>query len=184
MDQDKDYLEFIRSIKKVKEKRNHKIKNSLGVYHAYKHYRKNRPKEKKYVLTESQYFSIIRKVNEYLGDLLVTGNDIVLPLRLGMLELRKSNSSITIDKNTNKIKTSLPIDWSRTLKLWYEDEECFTKKILVRIEEKEIFRVHYNRKKAKYNNKVFYEFSVNTNLKKRLKQNIKRGDIDAFNLSK
>ena len=176
------YKEFRNNIVKSKEPRQHRVRNSGGTYDAYKYYRKNRPKEKKYVLTESQYFSIIRKVNEHLGDLLVTGNDVLLPHRLGRLEIRKYNSNITIDEKSNKIKTNLPIDWDKTLRLWFEDKECFKDKVLVRVEEKEIYKVYYNKVIAEYNNKSFYEFNVNRDLKKRLKQNIKRGKIDAFSI--
>ena len=182
MNTNKDYLEFINNIKKVSQNRNHKVTNSYGIYHAYKYYRKNKPKEKDYILTESQYFSIIRKINEYLGDLLVTGNDILLPYQLGRLEIRKYNGDINIDEKSKKIKTNLPIDWNRTLKLWFEDKECFKNKVLVRVEKKELYKVYYNKIIAKYKNKSFYEFNINRDLKKRLKNNIKRGNIDAFNI--
>lgn len=64
------YEEFRGLVNKVKGSRHHKIKNSYGVYDGYKFYRKTKPKESKYILTESQYFSIIRKVNKLLADLL------------------------------------------------------------------------------------------------------------------
>lgn len=56
------------------------------------------------------------------------------------------------------------------------------KKTLVKVEEKEIFKVYYNKQLADYNNQVFYEFNVNRELKKRLKQRIKEGKIDAFKI--
>lgn len=174
----KELNDFINTIKGVNKSRIHKIRNSYGVYDGFKFYRKNKPKEHKYILTESQYFSIIRKVNELLGELLVNGEDITLPCRLGRLELRKYEAKITIDGN--KVKTNLPIDWDKTLKLWYEDEESYKNKTLIKVEEKEIFKVHYNRTIANFNNKSFYKFSINKDLKKRLKQNIKDGKIDAF----
>ena len=65
--------EFKKKIKKVNSSRVHKITGSLGVYDAYKNYRKHRPKEKKYVLTESQYFSIVRQINNLLADELSVG---------------------------------------------------------------------------------------------------------------
>ena len=54
--------EFKRRIKKVNGPRVYSIRNSLGVYDAYKQYRKTKPKDKKYILSESQYFSIIRRI--------------------------------------------------------------------------------------------------------------------------
>lgn len=84
--------------------------------------------------------------------------------------------------NNGKLHTNLPIDWDRTLKLWAEDEEAYKEKMLVKVEEKEIFKVFYNKGKANYNNKSFYEFEVNRDLKRRLKQRIKDGLIDAFKI--
>ena len=175
-----DYAEFRRKVLKLGEKRNHKVKNSYGVYDAFKYYRKIRPKDTKYVLTESQYFSIIRNVNNLLIENLLQNNDIKFPLRMGLLEVRKRQTNIKIVDG--KLVNNLPIDWDRTLKLWYEDEEAYKEKTLVKMEEKEIFKVYYNKQLADYNNQVFYEFNANRELKKRLKQRIKEGKLDAFKI--
>ena len=74
----------------------------------------------------------------------------------------------------------MPIDWDRTLKLWYEDEEAYKNKTLIKIEEKEIYKIFYNRNLADYTNKSFYQFNFNRELKKKLKYNIKEGEVDAF----
>ena len=169
---------FINEIKKTNQTRNHKIKNSYGVYDGFKFYRKNRPKDSKYVLTESQYFSIIRKINNYLADELSKGKDIQLPCNMGLIEVRKYKAYIGI-KN-NKLVSNLPIDWDSTLKLWYEDTESLRNKTLIKSNVKEIFRIHYNRTKANYNNKSFYSFSINRDIKKKIKDNIKNNNIDAF----
>ena len=68
-------------------------------------------------------YSIIRKVNEYLADSLLRGHDIVLPHKMGRIEVKKYEARITLEGN--KVKTNLPIDWDRTLKLWSEDEEAY-----------------------------------------------------------
>ena len=114
------YLNFRKEILKLTDNRVHKVTNSLGVYDAYKYYRKHRPKESKYVLKESQYFSIIRRVNEHLSELLIEGNDIILPLNMGQIELRKFTPVIKFEDG--KVKTNLPIDWPETLKLWRSEE--------------------------------------------------------------
>ena len=170
--------EFLNKVRKVKESRNHKVKNSYGIYDGYKFYRKNKPKDPKYVLTESQYFAITRKVNEFLAEALSKGEDVILPFRLGRIEVRKYESRITLDGK--KVKSNLPIDWDRTLKLWYEDEEAYKNKTLIKIEEKEIYKIFYNRSLADYTNKSFYQFNFNRELKKKLKYNIKEGEVDAF----
>lgn len=177
-EKNKRLADFLNSIKRVNEPRIHKVKNSYGVYDGFKYYRKNRPKEHKYVLTESQYFSIIRRINELLGEALINGEDVTLPYRLGRLEIRKYEARITTDGK--KVRTNLPIDWDRTLKLWYEDKESYKNKTLIKVEEKEIYKVYYNRNIAEFTNKAFYQFDVNRELKRRLKQNIKEGKLDAF----
>jgi hypothetical protein len=170
--------EFSRKVLKLNEPRLHKIRNSLGVYDAYKYIRKNKWFSIGQKLTEHQFYSIIRGVNNLLVDSLLQGNDIVLPCRMGMLELRKFLPKYTL--KDGKVKITLPIDWHRTLKLWSEDEEAYKERTLVKMEEKEIFQVYYNRAKADYGNKSFYEFKVNRDLKRRLAQRIKLGNMDAY----
>ena len=173
--------EFLNSIKKVDGPRKHDVTGSWGVYDAYKWYRKHKPTGKEYVLTESQYFSIIRRVNLALRDELFAGRDIKFPSKMGQLEVRKYSATITTDGK--KIKTNLPIDWDATLKLWYEDKKCYEDKTLVRINVPEIYKVVYNKNKANYNNKSFYQFTPNRELKLGLKHSIKENpNFDAYEL--
>ena len=172
------YEEFKSEVQHLSSPRKHKVTNSIGVYSAYKWIRKNRWLNIGRCLTEHEFYSIIRKVNDYLADSFLHGNDIKLPHRMGRIELRKYDVRVSFDGE--KVKTNLPIDWDKTLKLWYEDEEAYKEKTLVKVEEKEIFKVYYNKQLADYNNQVFYEFNVNRELKKRLKQRIKEGKLDAF----
>ena len=176
----KKWKEFRTSVCHLNEYRTHKVSGSLGVYDAYKFLRKRKWLNIGRPLTEHEFYSIIRKVNDYLADSFLHGNDIKLPHRMGRIELRKYDVRVSFDGE--KVKTNLPIDWDRTLKLWYEDEEAYENKTLVKVEEKEIFKVYYNRQLADYNNQSFYEFNVNRELKKRLKQRIKEGKLDAFKI--
>lgn len=181
-EKDKELTDFLNSITKVNGPRTHRVNNSLGVYDSYKWIRKNKWLNIGRPLTEHEFYSIIRKVNDYLADSFLHGNDIKLPHRMGRIELRKYGVRISFDGE--KVKTNLPIDWNKTLKLWYEDEEAYKEKTLVKMEEKEIFKVYYNKQLADYNNQVFYEFNANRELKKRLKQRIKEGVLDAFKLNR
>ena len=175
------YKDFKLAIQGLQNTRTHKITNSLGVYNAYKYIRKNKWFNIGRPLTEHEFYQIIRRVNNYLAEELVNGNDITFPNRMGKLELRKRNSLPVIDKN-GSLKVTYAIDWDSTLKLWYDDEEAFNNKTLVRIPEKNIFRVKYNKDTANYENKSFMEFQINRDIKTRLKQKIKNNEIDAFNL--
>lgn len=171
---------FRKEVLKVNKPRKHKVNNSLGTYDAYKYIRKNKWFDIGRPLTEHEFYTIVRSVNNYLADELLQGNDIVLPQRLGTLELRKYESRMSFKNGI--LKTNLPVDWDRTLKLWSEDEESYKDRTLVKMEEKEIFKVFYNKKNANFNNKSYYTFEVNRDLKRRLKQRIKEGAVDAFRL--
>lgn len=173
--------EFLNQIKRVDGPRKHKVSGSWGVYDAYKWYRKNKPKGKEFVLTESQYFSIIRRINLALGEELICKGELKFPCRLGQLEIRKYIPTITTEGK--KIKTNLPIDWDTTLKLWYEDKQCYEDKMLVRINVPEVYRIIYNKNKANYNNKTFYQFTPNRELKLKLKHTIRENpNFDAYEL--
>lgn len=176
--QKKSYNEFIDSIKKVKDSRTHKINNSLGVYDSYKWIRKNKWLNIGRPLTEHEFYSIIRTVNNYLVENFLAGHDIKFPYNMGTLELRKYPPTYKI--NNGKVETNFPIDWDETLKLWYEDKEAFNNKTLVRFDRKELFRVIYNKKYANYTNEAFYEFRVNNDFKRRIHKRVKDGMLDAF----
>lgn len=167
---------------KLNEPRVHKVNKSLGVYDAYKWLRKRQWVDIGQRLTEHEFYSIIRKINNELAYNLSLGKDIKLPHRMGTIELRKIGSYINF--KDGRLHSNLPIDWDRTLKLWCEDEEAYKSRTLVKMEEKEIFKVHYNKSKADYTNKSFYQFNANRELKKALKRNIKDGRVDAFLLNK
>lgn len=180
LQEDKEYRQFSKEVKKVSDPRTHKVTGSLGVYDAYKYIRKNKWYDIGRPLTEHEFYSIVRRINNYLAEELIAGNDISFPHKMGKIEVRKLDVRITLEGG--KVKTNLPVDWDRTLKLWYEDEEAYKERTLVKMEEKEVFKLWYNRTKADFNNKAFYQFDVNRDVKKRLKQHIKEGRFDAFKL--
>ena len=174
------YDNFKKTVLNVEGPRVHKITNSIGVYDAYKWIRKNKWLDIGTPVSEHDFYKIIRSINEQLILLLLSGGNLQLPQRMGIIELRKR--PVVYDIKSGKLKVSAPIDWDRTLKLWYEDEESFNKKTLVKMEEKEIFQVYYNKSKATYKNKSFYQFRPNRDLKVQLKHKLKEGTLDAYNL--
>ena len=172
--------DFRKEVLKVNESRVHEVNKSLGVYDAYKWVRKNKWLDIGRPLTEHEFYTIIRQINNLFADNIIEGNDIHLPHRMGDIELRKYEN--IIEFRNGVLVDSLPIDWDRTLKLWYEDEEAYKNKTLIKMEEKETFRVFYNKRTANYENKSFMQFEANRNLKLRLKQKIKNKTIDAFKI--
>ena len=168
-------IEFLNSIKKVNSSRVHKVKNSWGVYDAFKWYRKHKPNGKQYILKEVQDFAIIRSINNLLRESFIDGNDIKFPEKMGSLELRANKPKIVL--NGKKVKTNLPIDWNATLKLWYEDKQAYKDKFLVKTVESEIYKIYYSKNKANYNNKSFYQFIPNREFKLQLKHALKEENL-------
>lgn len=177
-----DREEFLKEVRRLNDTRIHKVTGSIGVYQAYKYIRKNKWFDIERPLKEGEFYRIIRRVNEYLAEELMRGNEIKLPHRLGTLEIRKKPTRVRIVDG--KLVTSLPIDWDATLKLWYDDEEAFHNKTLVRLENEEVFKVYYNKKDANYVNKSFYEFKPNREIQRNLAKRIREGTIDAYLLKK
>ena len=165
--------DFKISIKRSNTKKEHKITASLGMREAFRYYTK-----KSKSLNEKDFRRVIRYINSLLQESLALGKDINLPCRMGRLELRKFKTSVSF--RDGKMITNLPIDWDETLNLWYEDKESFKEKRKVRMEVPEIFRVYYKKSTANYNNKSFFTFKVNRDLKQKLKTNIINKKVDAF----
>lgn len=176
------YTEFKQEVQKINKSRIHKVTGSIGVYQAYKYIRKNKWFDIGRPLKEGEFYRIIRKINTYLAEELSRGKEIKLPHRLGTLEIRKRPTRVAIVDG--KLVTSLPIDWDKTLQLWYEDKEAFDNKTLIKIETEEVFKVYYNKQAANYNNKSFYEFKPNRELKRRLSKYAREGYLDAYLLHK
>lgn len=166
--------QFIADVKNVTKSRNHSIKNSVGVEDfLYEYLKENKD------ISSSTIRSIIKNINLELANSLSSGKEVKFPREMGSLELRSNNTYVKF--KDGKLKTNRMIDWNATLKLWYNDKEAKYKKQLVRLENKKIFSVFYNRGKAKFTNQVFYEFIPNRALKQKIKENIQLGNIsDTF----
>lgn len=161
-----------------KGKKNFKVSKSFGVYDVYKAIRKNGWYDIGRPLKEHEFYSIIRKVNRLMADEIAKGKTVIFPHRMGKLELRKFETGVSIVDG--KLKITYPINWAETLKLWFEDEEAKKNKTLKRDEEKFVYHVKYCKHDANYENKSFYQFDLNRNIKRALKDNIKKGITDTL----
>lgn len=173
-----DYREFKVKITKAEIPRKSKVRNSWGVYDSYKQIRKNQWYDIGRPLKEHEFYSIIRTVNNLLAEELANGNTVVFPYRMGKLELRKYKPEAKIVKG--KLKITYPINWEETLKLWFNDHEARKNKMLLRNESEYIYYIKYNKYSVNYRNQSFYEFEVNRKIKQSLKDNIKKGKVDAL----
>ena len=174
------FEDFRKSTLKVSGKRKHSIKNSIGVGDAHKWCRANKWLNIGQSVSEKDFYRIIRTINNLLVEQLIQGKDITLPQRMGQLEIRKFDTYVKFQNG--KIKTNRGIDWNATLKLWYEDEEAKENKILIKTEDKQIFKVFYNRMSANYNNKTIYQFKPNRALSIAVKSAGREGLIDAYKI--
>ena len=170
MEELKSFDEFTTKMLKKEGKKNFKVKGSFGNYDAYKLMRKNGWYSVGKPISEHDFYAVVRGINRKFAEALSHGETIDLPFRMGQLELRKSQRGVSIVDG--KLKINYPVNWSETLKLWYEDAEARKNKTLLRNESKEVYSVKYNKWTARYENKAFYEFVLNRFIKKALKKNI------------
>lgn len=170
--------EFKNRVLKRSTKKQSKIRGSIGVYDIYKHVRKNKWYDIGEPITEHDFYAIIRGVNRLLAKELINGTTITFPYRMGCLMLTRNKVGVSF-KN-NKLKVTYPINWSKTLELWYHDKEAKRNKTLIRDEVPEVFKVVYNKHNAVYVNKNFYAFALNRGIKKALKERILHGNLDTL----
>lgn len=171
---DEDFKIFRQTV--IRKRAKGKVRNSWGTYDAYKLIRKHGWWDIGRPLKEHEFYTITRKVNDLLAKETANGNLVKFPCRMGSLELRKSFRKAYF--KDNKLYVTYPVDWKKTLRLWFENKEAMKDKILVRNEGGLVYKVKYCRYNATYNNKIFYEFTLNRNIKKALKENIKEGIVD------
>lgn len=161
-----------------RRKTKRKVNNSWGVYDIYKFIRKNGWYDIGRPLKEHEFYTIIRGINKLLAENMANGESVTFPEGMGTLELRKFEVGVSIVNG--KLKNTYPVDWNKTWQLWYEDEEARKQNILLRNEQKWIYKVKYCVNNATYENKTFYQFTLNRFIKIALKNNIQQGKIDTL----
>lgn len=170
--------EFSSKIRWQKE-REFKFKNSYRLRDAFKWYRQHRPKDKKYVLTESQYGYIVNFINKRLVENFCKGIPIIFPYKMGELYLYKQEVDLRFNDKGKLINTA-PVDWNTTLKVWYDNPEAKEKKLLIKYESKEIFKIRYTKRTARYINQSYVGFRPQRSFKMALHEALLNGKIDGF----
>lgn len=178
MEDEKDYKDFktfkleITRHKGTKAK----VRNSWGIYDAYKLLRKNKWLDIGRPLKEHEFYTIIREVNNLVAKEIGKGNTVTFPSRMGRLELRKFNP--TAKYVNGKLIITYPVNWDETLKLWYTDKEARKAKTLIRRTEDTVYTIKYSKYNADYANQSFYEFAVNNKIRKDICDNVRAGIAD------
>lgn len=171
------YEEFRIGVLKANQKKHHfKVHNSYGTKDAYRWAMKHRQIRRD--LSETNFRVIINALNQSLQDQLLQGKDVNLPERMGRIEIRKYDTHVGFEDG--KVVTNLSVDWDKTLRLWYEDKEAYMNRTLVRCETSERFKFMYCKGRAKYNNKIFYEFAPTRDIRLKLKEIINNQGFDAL----
>ena len=176
---EQEVIEFRTKLHSQK-KRVSKVTGSWGVYDALKLIRKNHWFNIGRPVTEKEFYAVVRGVNKLIAENIANGETVKFPERMGMLELTKHKCGAKLVEG--KLKINYPVDWSETLKLWFNDEEARKDKTILRNETPYVYHIKYrvNGEHANYENKMFYQFTLNTFIKEAISRNIKKGKIDTI----
>jgi len=173
-----DFKEFS-TIVRWKNGRNFKFKHSYKLRDAFSWYRHHRPDDKKFVLTEAQFGKIISTVNKKLVEDFCQGIPIIFPYRMGELYLYKQDVVLKITPE-GKLINSAPIDWQTTLQVWHEDSSAMERKLLIRRDVKEVFKIRYTKKTAMFKNQSYVGFRPQRSFKAVIKEAITKGKVDGY----
>lgn len=172
MEDNNSFSFFRKQLLKVKEPRHHKIKNS---YTSKDIYRKSQQGGIIKTVSEETFYKIIRKVNTYLREAIAKGLEVNIP-NIGTFIV--TSYDIHTDIKEGKIKTSKIVDWKRTQQWWYEDEEAFKDKKVLRFNITERYRIYW--KKRRFKHSEFFKFIPSRQLKIDLKNNIQENNLISY----
>ena len=134
-----------------------RVSNSYGVYDYFKFYRRNREKGSKWAISEKNYYALLRQVNQILATELIEKGKLELPYKMGVVEYRKLPYNVHQNKSGRYVSNA-KVNWDKTFELWYNDEQAYKDKILIKHETDGIAKNLYIKNKADYPNKCFYTF--------------------------
>lgn len=167
-----DYKEFVKSVKKVNQKRVVLFKRSMRAKDAFINYRQVKLEQKWPPISQNGYHDIIKAVNLKLVQKFKTDHRLVLPEGLGVLEFGKYTPSVRINKRTGKLIIGRRINWNKTLELWYNDEDAKARKSKIYHENKECHKVKYNVDSRNYTNGIYMIFKIDRSAIKYLCENV------------
>lgn len=176
---DTEFSEFIKSVKNVTGPRVHKVTGSYGIRDALTFYRQHRPKEHKFVISPEEYYVLIRRIHELLGEELLSGTSIKLPERMGSLYVQKHITEPRLDIN-GKLIYHAPIDWDETLKLWYESPEDYENKTILKATGRNYYKFVYNKKVTVFKNNNAVQFTPGRTLKQKLKTVLRVRNFEGY----
>lgn len=145
---------------------------SYGVREAYKNYQGVRDSDK--VVSEKDYYAIVRETTEELIQELLDNLYIRLPYRLGTLNIRKI--VFTPRYENGKLKGLPYIDWRSTRRGGYKE--------IIRHNVKDLILVKYSKKSLNIKGGFRIAFKVATTLKQKVREAVESGRIkDAYTVA-
>ena len=172
-----DYQEFLNKLQKCGSKP-YKIKHCLGSRNAWKWVRRNKWKalggER---CDQSLYSQIIDEINKILAEKLLEGHDIELPYQMGNLVLSRVPTRVRIVDGESR--NNYRIDWKKTCRYMYEDDEAMMQHKRVKRIEPYIYTIRYYKRRAQFQNRCFYWFRPNRSLVRALGKAIDDGRVRA-----
>lgn len=159
------FSEFRDKVKRIATKKKFKVTNSNGTKEAWRWFKKNKWFGKGAV-TEREFGIIVKTINNYYRKRLLEKKDITLPYHFGSLQIRKYKTYLKLQDD--KVVNNYPINWNKTLKLWYEDDDAKREKIVIKSDSPYVYKIFYMKRNAFYKNKTFYTFAPTRSLKHEL----------------
>lgn len=155
------------------KRRKRKYKVKINVSDSYNFYCKKEEEP----LSRKDYLLICNKFNKFLADKILEGNSVVLPERLGILEIMGNEQKISIDENGNVRGTSP--DWNKTLRLWEENPELKEKRVIIYYTNEEtnkiVYKIRWKKERVYLHSKIYYNFVPRRWVKRELAKLIKSG---------
>lgn len=157
------------------------ISGCYGIYNYWLYYNKIKPKTDKYKITWKEHSDIIHAVHRELKEEIFNTGSFDLPYNIGSLVLIKGADQFVKFKDGEvKIPHTYVIDWDRTHELWYNDEEAYANRTLIRFEVKNMYHIVFNKKHGSFKNQSYYKFRTVRNFKKDVAKRAKNNTLDNF----
>lgn len=161
-----------------KNGRKFKVSKSYGTRDYLKHYNNVRPRNKKYSIKREEFSTIFSAVCQKMADEYLNTGYLTFPYYMGSISIYETDvRSKIVD---GKLKIRKRVNWRETLRLWHEDKEAEKNKTLIYHEDNTLYSSVYERSRARYKNKIFYDFTIVRNIKKRISSLAKENKLPAF----
>lgn len=163
-----------------------KISRDFGMKDYYTYY-KNTVKNPQ---SAQKFNKIVSEFNKRIMYSIINDNLEFSPIKTQLtICIRKVKRQIRIQNN--RVINTNPIDWKTTMKLWNDDEEAKTKKLVIRYlnnhSSKYIFRIKIIKDGTSYINKKYYRFKPCRLFQRELSKRIldpNKENFEAFELYK